>query len=160
MYHLQVRLCTAVVAIRVQQCPAGSSCWLLSTHSRAHEPGPLRLYMRNGDARVLAIALSCIWTANTVHCFPVQAGSHPPFQNFMAQQWQVVIDHVLWAHSELYHEVFLWCLQVQHYAGLPAESAAIMDVDRLGMNLMAVYDGNQIPVRLAYPRYWPSSNFL
>lgn len=41
---------------------------------------------------------------------------------------------------------------VQHYTGLPAESATIVDVDRLGMNLTAVYDGSQIPVRLAYPR--------
>lgn len=60
---------------------------------------------------------------------------------------------VHWVHLELVDEVFLWSLQVLHYTGLPAESAAILDVDRLGMNLTAVYDGSQIPVRLAYPRY-------
>jgi len=41
---------------------------------------------------------------------------------------------------------------VQHYAGLPAESARIIDLDRLGMNMEATYQGDTIPVRLAYPR--------
>lgn len=43
-------------------------------------------------------------------------------------------------------------VQVQHYAGLPAESARIIDLDRLGMNMEATYQGDTIPVRLAYPR--------
>ena len=42
--------------------------------------------------------------------------------------------------------------QVQHYAGLPAESARIVDIDRLGMNMEATYQGDTIPVRIAYPR--------
>lgn len=42
--------------------------------------------------------------------------------------------------------------QVQHYAGLPADSARIIDIDRLGMNMEATYQGDSVPVRVAYPR--------
>lgn len=44
------------------------------------------------------------------------------------------------------------CAMVAHYAGLTVEKALIVDLDRLGMNLTAVFDGQQIPVRIAYPR--------
>lgn len=41
---------------------------------------------------------------------------------------------------------------VTHYTGLPAESAEIMDLDRMGMNVIARYDGDNIPCRLPFPR--------
>jgi putative heme iron utilization protein len=41
---------------------------------------------------------------------------------------------------------------VAHYTGLPAESAEIIDLDRMGMNVIARYDGDDVPCRLPFPR--------
>lgn len=41
---------------------------------------------------------------------------------------------------------------MEHYTGLPAESAEIVDLDRLGMNVNARYQGDVVPCRLPFPR--------
>lgn len=41
---------------------------------------------------------------------------------------------------------------VEHYTGLPAESAEIVDLDRLGMNINTKYQGDVVPCRLPFPR--------
>lgn len=41
---------------------------------------------------------------------------------------------------------------VQHYTGLPVDSAQIKDLDKLGLNVDAKYEGENVTVRLPFTR--------